>query len=203
MKTTEAKANGVTYPVDEYIEANYNSLLGYCKSKWNGNGQAVLHEAAAMAMERYKRINFTLFEDLAKEAAERKVKVKRYKDYKDGWCVEEHEEEKVREKLARHNAVAEPDPDDAPYTSQLTRRERAAWYRKLAALQAQGYSEAEIVQMLTGVADSAKPALLRRAADPDFIEESGAEAEMKGRKNRQQSLFDVSTEKEAAQRTAR
>lgn len=55
--------------IKEFFESNYGSLIRYCRSKWNSQGEDVAHTAFELAVNRYEFITFGLFTSLCKEAA--------------------------------------------------------------------------------------------------------------------------------------
>lgn len=55
--------------VDEFFEQNYPSLMSFCRSKWNGSGEDVLHQTYVILRERYQTVTFSLFMVTAREAA--------------------------------------------------------------------------------------------------------------------------------------
>lgn len=72
--------------VDEFFEVRYADLRRYCRAKWDGMGEDVLHEAYVIAIERYKHINFSLFTFLCTEAA-REVEMYRYGHDENGTII--------------------------------------------------------------------------------------------------------------------
>lgn len=54
--------------IKEFFTNNYNSLAKYCKTKWDNDGEDILHETFLLADKRYTKMNFSLFTLLVKEA---------------------------------------------------------------------------------------------------------------------------------------
>lgn len=113
--------------VRDFFEKNYSSLLSYCHSRWNGSGQDVCHEAAAIALARYRKINFRLFCFLAAEAA-RRLRIHEIGHNADGAIITPRDE-KTRRRLAKEFATApaesnEPDPGALRLAQKLIRAEK-------------------------------------------------------------------------------
>jgi hypothetical protein len=54
----------------EFFEKNYVKLSRYCRSRWNGQGEDVMHQAMQIALEKkYAYMTFSLFTLIAKGAA--------------------------------------------------------------------------------------------------------------------------------------
>lgn len=68
-KGTAASTHTQQEKVETFFEKNYNSLSKFCHSRWNGRGDDVLHSAFVIAKQRYKKINFSLFTKITREAA--------------------------------------------------------------------------------------------------------------------------------------
>lgn len=54
---------------DEFFEQNYPDLLTYCRQRWNGSGEDVLHETYLIIRGRYQTVTFSLFVVTTREAA--------------------------------------------------------------------------------------------------------------------------------------
>lgn len=77
--STTSVEEGYTDSVADFAQKNYQRLLGWCHSRWNGQGQDVMHEALQLAAgekekNKYKRyplqyMTFSRFRDLCREAA--------------------------------------------------------------------------------------------------------------------------------------
>lgn len=64
--------------IDDFFVNNYQRLLGWCHSRWNGSGGDVMHSAWELAKKRgYTYINFSFFCGLCKDAA-RKLRLRQW-----------------------------------------------------------------------------------------------------------------------------
>lgn len=104
MKQLKAvrKQAGELVETENFLKDNYISLKKFCKTKYNGNGEDVAHEAAMIALQRYGqgRIGFQLFTKLVREAA-RNLKIHEIQtDQAGNYCIQTPREEKTRTRAA-------------------------------------------------------------------------------------------------------
>lgn len=54
---------------DEFFTQKYSDLLSFCRQRWNGHGEDVLHQTYVILRERYQTVTFSLFMVVTREAA--------------------------------------------------------------------------------------------------------------------------------------
>jgi DNA-directed RNA polymerase specialized sigma24 family protein len=106
--TTPSVEEGYSHSISDFMEKNYRRLSRWCDSRWNGQRQDVMHEAAVIAIERrYEYMTFSLFSSHSREAA-RNLQVARWTHDAEKTIILPPTE-RAAERLDAHHATAQAD----------------------------------------------------------------------------------------------